>query len=244
MATPEGEQKNPPVPKGDEYWKNYSELAKRKRVMPRLDGRLAYDVIKTVREIESRLLMFPGFVGIGPRGSRWDGYALPTSDYDIVVLIDSSAPNYNPAVMKAAAYDIRDSWAPEQGIRIHFDFEDMARIVHDDDLTRVGVGHLQTLAALGGDVIGPKLKEYRKIAHDKLENLPTERREKLLSNVAALRLDQEDTRSTRIHERINGHALQTYSPARARAARTRLWERKIFKTFGIRDTSLPEKPKS
>ena len=243
MATPEEERKHPPIPKEGEYWKNYSELAIRKRVMPRLDGTPAYNVLNATREIESRLLIFPGFVGVGPRGSRWQGYALSISDYDFVILVDSSASGCNLSIMRAAANDIRDVWGADQKIRIHYDFENIAGIVQDTDLTRFGVGHLQALAALGGDVIGPNIRKYREIAHDKLTKMSPEKREKLLANVAALRLDQEETRSALIDQRINGGVTRGYRPDYTRSHRTALWERKIFKTFGIRDTPEHEKGK-
>lgn len=233
MAIPEGAPL-PRIPRGNEYWEEFEERTKRKRVMPRLDGEPALDVIQVVRDVNEQLSILGGYVGVGPRGSRWQGHALRRSDYDITILMDSSDPRFDRKMAHGITREIRDVWAKqERKINIHFDFVDMAGLSRDDDLSKFGVGHNAALAALGGDVIGPNIKRYRQIARDKLMILDAESRERVLRNAAELRLDQEGERSQIIEERVNGNTKKKYMPSLVRAGRTPGWHTKIFKAFDI-----------
>jgi hypothetical protein len=100
-------------------------------------------------------------------------------------------------------------------------------------LSRFGVGHNAALAALGGDVIGPHIEKYRKIAHDKLIKLEAAPRERILRNAAELHLDEEGERSQIIEERVNGNTKKKYAQSRVRSGRAPGWHRKIFKAFDI-----------
>lgn len=202
--------------------------------MPRLDGKPAFDTVRLVRDVHERLSILAGYVGVGPRGSRWQGFALPTSDYDITILMDSMDPHFDRKMAQGITREIRDVWAKEdRKVRIHFDFVDMAGLARDADLSRFGAGHNAALAALGGDVVGPYIEKYRQIAHEKLMKLPAETRERVLRNVAELRLDQEGTRSEVIEERINSNMKRKYAPSIVRSGRAPAWHRKIFKAFNI-----------
>lgn len=241
MAAPEGEPKWPGlnrISRGGEYWEEFEDRTQRKRVMPRLDGAPAPEVIQLVREVGERLSILGGYVGLGPRGSRWLGHALPTSDYDMTVLMDSSDPHFDRKMANGIAREVRDEWAKkEKKKNVHFDYADMAGIKNDTDLSRFGVGHNAALAALGGDVVGPEVEKYRRIAHEKLMNLSPETRERVLRNAAELRLDQEGTRTERVEERINGNIKKKYSPSAVRSGRAEAWHRKIFKAFDIPSSS-------
>lgn len=233
MAIPEGEPL-PRIPRGNEYWEEFEERTKRKRAMPRLDGEPALDVIEVVRDVNEQLMILGGYVGVGPRGSRWQGHALRRSDYDITILMDSSDPLFDRKMAHGITRDIRDVWAKqEKKINIHFDFVDMAGLSRDDDLSKFGAGHIAALAALGGDVVGPNIGRYRQIAHGKLLQLGAESRERVLRNAAELRLDQEGERSQTVQERVNGNTKKKYMPSLVRAGRTPGWHRKIFKAFDI-----------
>jgi len=148
------------------------------------DPNAAEGIAQRVNKVVEALKDVPGFVAAGSFGSRWLGFGIDESDYDVEVLFDSSAPGFNEETLKNAASKVGSIYLNEAKpgeieMAMWVDLADVKRV--EDCLDPRFLVCAQYLAH--ENLVGSRVQEYRDIVVEKVRRLSDAQWEEFVEKV-------------------------------------------------------------
>jgi predicted nucleotidyltransferase len=224
---------------GAEYEKSYPQTAGERLVIPgNKEGKFDLSFYDVAKSLDEKLREVPGYVGVVSVGSHTRGFADRYSDFDTIVLYDSTQQGSNYAKLESRFSKHWSILNATEGKQIDGAMVDLNPDLVRDDLVRLSrggrIGTVSTIrlgAMFAQTAIGERLDEYKREMVTTLKQLRGNSVDELGLLLAKAMVEEERSSEPKLKERFG--VLTQKQIDTMWSERTEIWRKQILEAVRL-----------